>query len=212
MNTRKTSGFTLIELMVTLMVAGVVLGIGVPAFNELTANNQMATAANDLVSQFHLARTEAIKRRANVTICPSTDGLTCTAGTGFEEGWIVFVDCSTDQPPPLGICGPANVNVDGAFDDEVLHAHGALSQDIANNYNDDAGVPRYVSYAPTGFTRDVGGVNSTRNFQLCDRRGDINTGGGVAAGRWIQISVTGRPQIFRDQLYVQGGQNPLGGC
>ena len=67
------SGFTLIELMTTLLVAGVVLGIGIPVFNEFVATNRMASGVNDLTSSLHLARTEAVKRRVNVTICPSAD-------------------------------------------------------------------------------------------------------------------------------------------
>jgi len=211
MNRFNTSGFTLIELMVTLMVLGVVLGIGVPAFNDLIANNRMAATTNDLVSQLHVARTEAVKRRANVSICPSDDEATCTAGTGFEDGWIVFVDCSTSAPPPIGTCGAPNLTVD-AFD-VLLQSHVTLPDDLVNNFSDDGGAPLYVSYAATGFPRNLaGGAPSNSNFQLCDHRGDHNTGGGIAAGRWIQISPTGRPQIFRDQIYVQGGQNPLGGC
>ena len=45
-----------------------------------------------------------------------------------------------------------------------------------------------------------------------DARGDVDTGGGVAAGRWIQIGVTGRPQLYRMQAEVQSAANPVGGC
>ena len=211
MNRYNSSGFTMIELLVTVMVVAVVLGIGVPAFNDLIANNRMAAAANDIVSQFHLARTEAIKRRANVTACPSDDSATCGAGLGFESGWIVFVDCSTSAPPPLGTCGPPNLNVD-AFD-LVLHTHTAMDTDIGSNFTDDGNAPLFISFAPTGFPRNLpGGQPFNANFQLCDHRGNHDTGNGIAAGRWIQISPTGRPQIFRDLIYVEGGQNPLGGC
>ena len=115
MRYRRTKGFTLVELMITLLVAAVVLGIGVPNFQEFIANNRMAAATNDLISVLHLARGEAVKRRANVTICPSADwdnfGVSsCTAGGRLADGWILFVDCSAAAP-----CGPPNIQVD-AFD------------------------------------------------------------------------------------------------
>ena len=103
MNSRNTNGFTLVELLVTLMVAAIVLGIGVPAFNGFIATNRMAAAANDITSALHLARTEAIKRRANVTLCASSNWNTatpsCDNASGLNDGWIVFVDCTVAPPP-----------------------------------------------------------------------------------------------------------------
>jgi len=213
MNYRRTKGFTLIELMITLLVAAVVLGVGVPNFQEFIANNRMASATNDLVSFLHLARGEAVKRRRNVTLCPSADwdnfGVpSCNAGGSLADGWIVFVDCSAAAPAP---CGAPNVQVD-AFD-LVLQGHGPMPDQIAALFANDAAGNEFVSFGPNGFPRNAaGGAPGIFNFQLCDNRGDRDTGGGVAAGRWVQVSPTGRPQIYRDRAFVQNAQNPLGGC
>lgn len=211
MNYRRAKGFTLIELMITLLVAAVVLGVGVPNFQEFIANNRMASATNDLVSTLHLARGEAVKRRANVTLCPSADWdnfavPSCNPGGRLADGWIVFVDCSAAAP-----CGAPNIQVDGF--DLVLQGHGPLPEQIANLFANDAAGIEYVSFGPTGFPRNAaGGAPGISNFQLCDQRGDDDTGGGIAAGRWVQISPTGRPQVYREQAFVQNVQNPLGGC
>ncbi len=217
MDTKYHSGFTLIELMTTLLVAAVVLGIGLPAFNQFIATNQMASSVNDLTSALHLARTEAVKRRASVTLCasanPEAAAPTCDNGGSIADGWIVFVDC-TVAPPPAGTCGQPNYAVDA--NDVVLATHTALIANLANNFSTNPNVdPAYVTFAPTGFPLAIpalGGVQPITDFEFCDQRGNTDVGGNVAAGRWIRISPTGRPQIYRNVDQIQGGQNPLNGC
>lgn len=210
MNTRQCKGFTLIELMITLLVAALILGVGVPNFQQFFANNRMASATNDVVTALHAARSQAVKRRANVSVCPSANwnaaNPTCNPGGRLSDGHIVFVDCSAAAP-----CGAPNLTVD-AFD-VVLRARGPLPDAIAPLVTTDAGVTEYFSFSATGFPRAAAGFGAPiSNIQLCDDRGNHNTGADIAAGRWIQITPTGRPQVYRDLAYVQGAQNPLNGC
>ena len=76
----------------------------------------------------------------------------------------------------------------------------------------DPGSVPYVQYGGNGFPRTAGAGTPISNMQLCDDRGDVDVGGGVAAGRWIQIGVTGRPQLYRMHADVQSAANPIGGC
>ncbi len=80
-------GFTLIELLVTMSVAAILIAIAVPNFQMFVMNNRMASQANDLITALNMARSEAVKRAANVTVCASSNGTGCT-GT-WEQGWIV---------------------------------------------------------------------------------------------------------------------------
>jgi type IV fimbrial biogenesis protein FimT len=86
---RTLSGFTLVELMVTIAVVAVLLAIAVPSFNNATLGGKLSSYANNFVASAHLARSEAIKRNAAVTLCVSTNGTSCAAG-GWEQGWIVL--------------------------------------------------------------------------------------------------------------------------
>lgn len=74
-------GFTLIELMVVITIAGVMLGIGVPSFKNFVAGQRVKTAAGDFSTAAIYARSEAIKRNAEV-------GLVAAAG-GWKNGWSV---------------------------------------------------------------------------------------------------------------------------
>lgn len=83
-------GFSLIELLVTMVVAAVLLGVAAPGFVSLVQNNRSTVLANQLVTALNLARTEAIRRGVQINVCSSSDGATCTGN--WVDGWIVIVD------------------------------------------------------------------------------------------------------------------------
>ena len=91
------SGFTLIELMVTLAVGIIILAIGVPALVTMVSSNQAAGYANDLVGAIRLARSEAVKRADAVTVCASNSDQTGCSGNAWNNGWIVFSDDDSDS-------------------------------------------------------------------------------------------------------------------
>lgn len=96
---RRALGFTLLELMVTVTVAGVIFAFGVPSFVDLVRNNRAATNVNELLTAFSIARSEAIRRGWNITVCRSSDGVTC--GDDWADGWVVFRDdAATDTAAP----------------------------------------------------------------------------------------------------------------
>jgi type IV fimbrial biogenesis protein FimT len=127
-------GFTLLELMITITVAGVLLGLAIPSFRDFTRNNRVIAAQNDLVTALNVARSESLRRSRPVTVCASTDGLACATETDWAGGWIVFTDTA----------GVAAGSVD-AGDDEVLQRWDSLGGDVTFTANN-----AFVQYLPTG--------------------------------------------------------------
>lgn len=64
----KNRGFTLIELMLGILVAGVLLALAVPSFQNLMANNALRTASADLVTAINTARSQAVSLRKDVIL------------------------------------------------------------------------------------------------------------------------------------------------
>ena len=97
---KMNKGFTLIELMVVLAVAAILITIGLPSFRAIIQNNRAITQANELITAINMARSEAIKRGASVSICsrtnPPTAPETCAGNNNWATGWMVFVDTDND--------------------------------------------------------------------------------------------------------------------
>ena len=193
----RQTGFTLLELMVAIFVAAIVLGLGVPSFQTFVQNGRMTAAANDMLAAVHMARGEAVKRRTNVTMCPSANpqAVPPVCGGAIANGWVVFVDRNGDTI--------VNPNAAPALDDTVLQAHDAMPA----NWNALAD-GNYVQFAATGFVRTAPIGPPVSTVVMCDIRGNVNIGGGTSAGRVMTIGVTGRPQILRTVADVTGA----GGC
>lgn len=85
-------GLTLVELMTGIVIASTLLGVGVPSFFNLIAENRLAVATNELIASMHYARSEAVRREIPVSICASVDGQSCSGDTEWGKGWIAFTD------------------------------------------------------------------------------------------------------------------------
>ena len=81
-------GFTLVELMVIMAVIGILAIIAVPSMTALINNSRAAGQAEELVASLQLARAEAIRRNARVTICAGTAGA-CSGSTTWGS-WTIF--------------------------------------------------------------------------------------------------------------------------
>ncbi|QEP45118.1 pre-pilin like leader sequence [Ectothiorhodospiraceae bacterium BW-2] len=83
-------GFTLVELMVTVVVLMILTTVATPSMVSLIADNRATSVASSLSSAFSLARSEAVVRGQSSAVCSSSNGSSC--GGSWNDGWMVFVD------------------------------------------------------------------------------------------------------------------------
>ena len=195
MSKANQSGFTIYELLITMLVIGIILSIGVPSFSEFTANSRISGTANDLHSSFQLARSEAARSKSPITICASNNSMDAAAACGgtFDDGWIIFVDLNGDL-------------VRAGAGENVLRAHPPIPNtiDIFTNGGAD-----YFGFAPSGLGRgDVGGLPAIQTARICDPRGNVVAAGGSSAARILIVTPIGRATVFRDVGQIAGA----GGC
>jgi type IV fimbrial biogenesis protein FimT len=203
-------GFTLFELMLAIAVGALVLGIGVPSFQNFVRNSRITGVANEFLAAAYLARSEAIKRRATTVLCLSsnpTDETPDCAGDG-TQGWIVFVDDA--DPDVIDAGADRNAEVDAG--EEVLLRHGALHATVrvGSLPNANGG---YVAFSPAGVARPLGGGAGAplQSIVLCDDRGNVVVSGDDdSAARGVALSPIGRPRVTRSQSEIAGAT--FGGC
>jgi type IV fimbrial biogenesis protein FimT len=89
---KKMLGFTLMEMLITMAIAAILLGIGIPSFRYITNSNRIAGEVNGLLGDMQYARAEAMKEGRTVSVCTSADGTQCSGANAvnWQSGWIVF--------------------------------------------------------------------------------------------------------------------------
>ncbi|GAB57861.1 GspH/FimT family pseudopilin [Rheinheimera nanhaiensis] len=111
---RSATGFTLVELMVTIAILAIVTTVAVPSFNSLVQGNRLTGVTNQLLSAYQGARSEAIKRSQNVMLCATTDGISCAAKADWSS-WLVLagneVVAQGRSSNNLVVSGPANTSI-----------------------------------------------------------------------------------------------------
>jgi len=175
MSSRLTTqyGFTLGELMITVAVVAIIVAIAVPSFDQFFSNNRRANAINQLVSTMHVARSEAVTRNVQITICPSSNGQSCD-DADWHDGWIYFTDANRNRQRDAG--------------ETILGAlPGMRNLEITSMEFGD-----FIVYRPNGRAMGATVTQNTGQFTFCDHRG-------AAASRALMITPSGQPLLAEDQ-------------
>ncbi|MFN7096480.1 MAG: GspH/FimT family pseudopilin [Gammaproteobacteria bacterium] len=92
------TGYTLIEMLMTLVLIGILAAIAYPSYRAVMQNIRVDAITNDFMSSLSYARSEALKRDESISICAAADSslTSCGNSTNWANGWIIFVDSDAD--------------------------------------------------------------------------------------------------------------------
>lgn len=164
---RRNAGFSMVELLVTLAIAGILLAAAGPSFVSMLYNDRITAQVNLLLADVHLARLEAIKHNQDVVLCRSRNGRHCTRSSGhhadWSMGWIIYLNPDADKKRDPG--------------EPLLRVRNRLREGMSLYFN---------QWWRVSYHGDGSAKNGT--FTLCDGRGPDHA-------RALTLYYTGRPRI-----------------
>jgi type IV fimbrial biogenesis protein FimT len=164
MNKSKQTGLTLVELMVTIALIGIVASLATGSWGSFIQTTSTTTYKQDLFNSLTLAKSEAITRNTRVTVCQRAPGavIACDIGANWNNGWIVFVDVNNDGFTIVQPAADPNAN--------IIHVQGPLKGNYSLTGNNN--ITNNVSFTRLGFPRVPGaGGLQIGTFLLCGPQG-----------------------------------------
>ena len=183
---KRPSGFSLLELMITLSVAGILTVIAYPDMRNFLYHNRVIAQSNSVQADLQLARGQAAATRSYVSICPlaQAGGSACdTSGTSYDQGWLVYTATTPNTAYDATVAGSLQ---------HVAPAAGNISIRVANG-----GV---LTYNARGELLVAGSDTTSTTFTICSNPTDASVGTSTTAVPGVQLSVANSGRIASSTL------------
>lgn len=174
------AGFSVIELMITVVIASILVALALPNFRETMIRNNVTEINNQLVQALNLARSEAVRRGAQVEVISTANTST------FSTGWKVIPDANfngafdaselsvnTGSTVPTGysVCSRSTGGADAAI---IFDNTGALKTPQTgfninvNRPDGKTSLAKHISVSPTGMiTSSTGAATGPSTGSTC---------------------------------------------
>jgi type IV fimbrial biogenesis protein FimT len=166
---KREGGFTLIELMITVVIVVILMMVAVPSMVDYRRNAELTSASGTLLASINGARGEAMKRGVYAMVTPAD-------GTNWSSGWLVFADKDLSK-------------VYNSSTDIIVSTQAAFSSAITVTQSS-APSPPYILFNASGFSRTKAGGTTPVSMSIA--RNDVTGTAVYAQTRLIKIAQTGR--------------------
>jgi type IV fimbrial biogenesis protein FimT/type IV fimbrial biogenesis protein FimU len=177
-NVNKVKGFTLIEVLITLSILGIVTAIAMPNISDFIIKTRVDNEISSLHRLILNARNAAVNTGKNVTVCPLSNN-TCAADWTAEL--TVFTNDTNTLADNSVYNNDGNENNQSA-DEKTIKVRPAIMDSDTLSYD-----ATLIIFSPTG--RAVSGGNST--FTYCPSSNQLHA-------RSLYISLSGRVYASED--------------
>ncbi|MCK5727029.1 MAG: GspH/FimT family protein [Thiotrichaceae bacterium] len=141
-------GFTLIEIIITIAIAGILVTVAMPSYKQMSSSNAIQSFSFKFTGALQLAQSESIRRGVRVSIIPHQ---TASSGRQWINGWDIIEDN----------------NNSGVYDtgEELIRTHTPTKMQAVLQANSSA-FATFISFLPTGSVLGASAV-TTGSFSLC---------------------------------------------
>ena len=220
---RHAAGYSLVEALVVLIIMAVLLGLGIPSFQQTLASMRVRDSAESIQTGIRLAQGEAIRQNANVyfrlTYAPGGVLANCTVqntwvdATNHVTNWVVTTtplpsdltspSCNFPLPTPLGMTDDAGLLQVAKVDQG--NRVGISTQQYQNDGTPVAPAPVQVCFNSMGtFCQNV---LMPIKILVVDQVNSLNLS---IAGRSLQVcAMPGGVKMCDPQLTVTNPSDPM---